>query len=64
MIIWSLQIGSFNLPTFIPHLEFLERYWWTIDPQLVNELWSAVYPGMVDKATGRSVQCTVFIWDI
>ena len=25
------------------------RFWWTIDPQLVNELWSAVYPGMVDK---------------
>ena len=26
------------------------RFWWTIDPQLVNEIWSAVYPGMVDKA--------------
>ncbi|CAK9044231.1 Hypothetical protein SCF082_LOCUS25162 [Durusdinium trenchii] len=30
------------------------RYWWTIDPQLVNELWSAVYPGMIDKAVERA----------
>lgn len=30
------------------------RFWWTIDPQLVNELWSAVYPGMVDKAVDRA----------
>mmetsp|Transcript_69695 Transcript_69695/g.163638 ORF Transcript_69695/g.163638 Transcript_69695/m.163638 type:complete len:447 (+) Transcript_69695:60-1400(+) len=30
------------------------RYWWTIDPQLVNEIWSAVYPGMVDKAVERA----------
>lgn len=29
-------------------------FWWTIDPQLVNELWSALYPGMVDKAVGRA----------
>jgi hypothetical protein len=25
-------------------------YWWHIDPQLVNEIWSVFYPGMVDKA--------------
>mmetsp|Transcript_13661 Transcript_13661/g.25632 ORF Transcript_13661/g.25632 Transcript_13661/m.25632 type:complete len:439 (-) Transcript_13661:247-1563(-) len=30
------------------------RYWWTIDPQLVNEIWSAVYPGMIDKAVERA----------
>ncbi|CAJ1349249.1 unnamed protein product [Effrenium voratum] len=30
------------------------RYWWTIDPQLVNELWSAIYPGMVEKAVDRA----------
>ena len=29
-------------------------YWWTIDPQLVNEIWSAVYPGMIDKAVERA----------
>lgn len=30
------------------------RYWWTIDPQLVNEIWSALYPGMIDKAVERA----------
>eukprot|EP00913_Durusdinium_trenchii_P020988 g19722.t1 len=30
------------------------QYWWTIDPQLVNELWSAIYPGMVKKAVERA----------
>jgi len=30
------------------------RYWWTIDPQLVNELWSVIYPGMVGKAVERA----------
>jgi len=30
------------------------KYWWTIDPQLVNEIWSAFYPGMVAKAVERA----------
>jgi len=30
------------------------EYWWTIDPQLVNELWSVVYPGMINKAVERA----------
>ncbi|CAL1131973.1 unnamed protein product [Cladocopium goreaui] len=30
------------------------EFWWTIDPQLVNELWSVIYPGMVDQAVDRA----------
>eukprot|EP00931_Biecheleriopsis_adriatica_P008623 TRINITY_DN109778_c0_g1_i1.p1 TRINITY_DN109778_c0_g1~~TRINITY_DN109778_c0_g1_i1.p1 ORF type:complete len:505 (-),score=83.88 TRINITY_DN109778_c0_g1_i1:488-2002(-) len=30
------------------------QYWWTIDPQLVNEIWSAFYPGMLEKAVDRA----------
>merc|ERR1712232_1269432 len=30
------------------------QYWWTIDPQLVNEIWSAFYPGMLDQAVRRA----------
>lgn len=30
------------------------KYWWTIDPQLVNEIWSAFYPGMLDMAVKRA----------
>lgn len=29
-------------------------YWWHIDPQLVNEIWSVFYPGMVDKAIEKA----------
>ena len=29
-------------------------YWFAIDPQLVNEIWSAFYPGMVNKAVDRA----------
>ena len=29
-------------------------YWFAIDPQLVNEIWSAFYPGMVPKAVERA----------
>ena len=29
-------------------------FWWAIDPQLVNEIWSVVYPGMVSKAVDRA----------
>lgn len=29
-------------------------YWMQIDPQLVNEIWSVFYPGMVDKAVERA----------
>ena len=29
-------------------------YWFAIDPQLVNEIWSAFYPGMVQKAVSRA----------
>eukprot|EP00933_Yihiella_yeosuensis_P024647 TRINITY_DN19112_c0_g1_i1.p1 TRINITY_DN19112_c0_g1~~TRINITY_DN19112_c0_g1_i1.p1 ORF type:complete len:438 (-),score=58.34 TRINITY_DN19112_c0_g1_i1:498-1811(-) len=32
----------------------LNKYWWTIDPQLVNEIWSAFYPGMLEKAVDRA----------
>lgn len=30
--------------------EGINPYWWHIDPQLVNEIWSVFYPGMVEKA--------------
>jgi len=30
------------------------RHWFTIDPQLVNEIWSVFYPGMTDKAVARA----------
>ncbi len=30
-------------------------YWFAIDPQLVNEIWSAFYPGMVEKAVNRAL---------
>ncbi len=29
--------------------------WFQIDPQLVNEIWSAFYPGMTDKAAQRAL---------
>lgn len=29
-------------------------YWFAIDPQLVNEIWSVFYPGMPDKAVSRA----------
>ena len=29
-------------------------YWFAIDPQLVNEIWSAFYPGMPSKAVERA----------
>ena len=29
-------------------------YWFAIDPQLVNEIWSAFYPGMVKQAVDRA----------
>lgn len=29
-------------------------YWFAIDPQLVNEIWSAFYPGMVEQAVARA----------
>ena len=29
--------------------------WWAIDPQLVNEIWSAFYPGMTKKAAERAL---------
>jgi len=29
-------------------------YWMHIDPQLVNEIWSVFYPGMVDRAVERA----------
>lgn len=29
-------------------------YWFHIDPQLVNEIWSVFYPGMVEKAVERA----------
>jgi ADP-ribosylglycohydrolase len=28
--------------------------WYQIDPQLVNEIWSMVYPGMLKKSSGRA----------
>jgi ADP-ribosylglycohydrolase len=30
-------------------------YWYAIDPQLVNEIWSAFYPGMPDKAVEKAL---------
>lgn len=30
------------------------QHWFQIDPQLVNEIWSAFYPGMVTKAVQRA----------
>ncbi|NLX22365.1 MAG: ADP-ribosylglycohydrolase family protein [Phycisphaerae bacterium] len=30
------------------------EHWFQIDPQLVNEIWSAFYPGMVSKAVERA----------
>jgi len=30
------------------------EHWFQIDPQLVNEIWSAFYPGMVKKAVARA----------
>ncbi|NNK29527.1 MAG: ADP-ribosylglycohydrolase family protein, partial [Flavobacteriaceae bacterium] len=29
-------------------------YWFAIDPQLVNEIWSVFYPGMVSQAVSRA----------
>ncbi len=29
-------------------------YWFAIDPQLVNEIWSVFYPGMTDQAVQRA----------
>jgi ADP-ribosylglycohydrolase len=31
------------------------RNWFQIDPQLVNEIWSAFYPGMIEKAGERAL---------
>lgn len=31
------------------------KHWFQIDPQLVNEIWSAFYPGMIGKATERAL---------
>ena len=31
------------------------RNWYQIDPQLVNEIWSAFYPGMTEKAGERAL---------
>lgn len=31
------------------------RNWFQIDPQLVNEIWSAFYPGMTEKAAERAL---------
>jgi hypothetical protein len=28
--------------------------WYTIDPQLVNEIWSMIYPGMIRKSVDRA----------
>jgi hypothetical protein len=30
------------------------KYWYAIDPQLVNEIWSMVYPGMIRKSVERA----------
>jgi ADP-ribosylglycohydrolase len=35
-------------------MEEYNKYWWAIDPQLVNEIWSAFYPGMLDVAVERA----------
>jgi len=29
-------------------------YWWHIDPQLVNEIWSVLYPGMPEQAIEKA----------
>ncbi|MFC2084155.1 ADP-ribosylglycohydrolase family protein [Bacteroidota bacterium] len=31
------------------------KNWFQIDPQLVNEIWSALYPGMIEKAGERAL---------
>ncbi len=31
------------------------KHWFQIDPQLVNEIWSAFYPGMIKQATNRAL---------
>ncbi len=31
------------------------KHWFQIDPQLVNEIWSAFYPGMTQKAAERAL---------
>ena len=31
------------------------KHWFQIDPQLVNEIWSAFYPGMIEQATKRAL---------
>ena len=31
------------------------RHWFQIDPQLVNEIWSAFYPGMTEQAARRAL---------
>ena len=31
------------------------KHWFQIDPQLVNEIWSAFYPGMIEQATNRAL---------
>ncbi|MBN2375016.1 MAG: ADP-ribosylglycohydrolase family protein [Sedimentisphaerales bacterium] len=31
------------------------KNWFQIDPQLVNEIWSAFYPGMTEKAAARAL---------
>ncbi len=30
------------------------KYWYAIDPQLVNEIWSMVYPGMIKRSVERA----------
>jgi hypothetical protein len=30
------------------------KYWYAIDPQLVNEIWSMIYPGMIGKSVERA----------
>jgi ADP-ribosylglycohydrolase len=30
------------------------QWWYAIDPQLVNEIWSAFYPGMLERAVDRA----------
>jgi ADP-ribosylglycohydrolase len=31
------------------------KHWFQIDPQLVNEIWSAFYPGMIEEAAERAL---------
>eukprot|EP00931_Biecheleriopsis_adriatica_P034476 TRINITY_DN198_c0_g1_i11.p1 TRINITY_DN198_c0_g1~~TRINITY_DN198_c0_g1_i11.p1 ORF type:complete len:1626 (-),score=281.10 TRINITY_DN198_c0_g1_i11:41-4918(-) len=43
------------------------KYWWAIDPQLVNEIWSAFYPGMLEKAVAKaewSARVTSYDWGL